>query len=412
MKLTIIFDNFGPYHLARVRAAAGIMEMTGVELRGRSRTYAWNPAAEVSFRRLTLPDAAQGGRGGRVELAGHLERALEESRPEVVAVNGWGDFLAPQSIRWCVRRKVPLVMMSESSAMDGPRLPVREIIKRRLVGLASSALVGGKPHREYVRELGLRDEDVFNGYNAVDNEYFAGASQRVRGEEGRLERPYFLASNRFIGRKNLEMLVDGYAEYAGFAGGRGDGGVWGMCLLGDGELRGELKGQCERRGLVVREEAPWEGGGSGRMTGGGVVYFPGFRQVEELPRFYAHAGCFVHPAVTEPWGLVVNESMASGLPVLVSRGVGCASDLVREGENGYVFEATDVGELAGLMGRVAGMSEVELAAMGEASRRIIAEWGPEGFARGLKAAAERALEVGPKRAGLVDRVLLEGLCRR
>jgi glycosyltransferase involved in cell wall biosynthesis len=148
------------------------------------------------------------------------------------------------------------------------------------------------------------------------------------------------------------------------------------------------------------------------MTGGGVVYFPGFRQVEELPRFYAHAGCFVHPAVTEPWGLVVNESMASGLPVLVSRGVGCASDLVREGENGYVFEATDVGELAGLMGRVAGMSEVELAAMGEASRRVIAEWGPDRFARGLKAAAEKALEVGPKRAGLVDRVLLEGLCRR
>lgn len=412
MKLTIIFDNFGPYHLARVGAAAGLMEITGVELRGRSRTYAWNPAGEVSFRRLTLPDAVEGGRGGRMELAGHLERALDESRPEVVAVNGWGDFLAPQSIRWCVRRKVPVVMMSESTAMDGPRQAVREMMKRRLVGLASTALVGGKPHREYVRELGLRDEDVFNGYNAVDNDYFAGASQRVRGAEGREVRPYFLASNRFIGRKNLEMLVDGYAEYAGSAGGGRDGGAWGMCLLGDGELRGELTVRCERRGLEVREAAPWEEGERGQMPGEGVVYFPGFRQVEELPRFYAHAGCFVHPAVTEPWGLVVNESMASGLPVLVSRGVGCASDLVVEGENGYGFDPRDAGKLAGLMGRVAGKGEGELAAMGEASRRIIAEWGPDRFARGLKAAAERAVEVGPKRAGVVDMMLLEGLCRR
>jgi glycosyltransferase involved in cell wall biosynthesis len=446
MRVTIIFDNFGPYHLARARAAAKRMEVTGVELRARSKTYSWETPGGADFRKVTLARVPGHGRAERRALTPHLEKALAESRPDVIAVNGWGDFLAPQSIRWCVRNKVPFVLLSESSALDGPSSSIRSLVKRRLVRMASAALVGGQPHREHVIGLGMAADRVFTGYNAVDNGYFAEESMKVRKSDGSKVGKYFLASNRFVERKNLARLIDAYAAYGRAAtvgramdtptgrderesacGGpalRDDVGrpggpspPWDLCLLGDGELKSSLIAQCRALGLNVMEAAPWESfvisGTSASHSPStplaASVFFPGFRQISELPRFYAHAGCFIHPAMVEPWGLVVNEAMASGLPVLVSNRCGCARDLVESGVNGFTFDPEDAGELAGLLSKVAG-NGFPLSAFASESRRIIARWAPEAFASGLESAAKRALECGSARSSRIDRLLLDCLC--
>ena len=91
----------------------------------------------------------------------------------------------------------------------------------------------------------------------------------------------------------------------------------------------------------------------------------------------------------EQWGLVVNEAMAAGLPVLVSRACGCAPDLVREGVNGFTFDPYDVGGLAGLMVRMSS-GELNLKTMGEASQVIIAGWTPEVFGENLLRAVDAA----------------------
>jgi glycosyltransferase involved in cell wall biosynthesis len=127
---------------------------------------------------------------------------------------------------------------------------------------------------------------------------------------------------------------------------------------------------------------------------GPVVYFPGFRQIEELPKFYANASCFIHPALEEPWGLVINEAMASGLPVLSSRNVGAAEELVRDGENGWRFDAASAEEMARGMRKMANLSPENRAAMGEASSRLIEEKCPtEAFGKGLASALERVRDV-------------------
>jgi glycosyltransferase involved in cell wall biosynthesis len=145
---------------------------------------------------------------------------------------------------------------------------------------------------------------------------------------------------------------------------------------------------------------------------GGCVVFAGFRQVEELPFFYGGAGVFIHPAVSEPWGLVINEAMASELPILSSGNVGAAEELVQEGVNGFLFDPEDVEELAGLMARMSGMSSEERLAMGRASERLILEWGPERFARGAQEAVRVAMYAPMKCAGILDRILLEVLIRK
>ena len=85
------------------------------------------------------------------------------------------------------------------------------------------------------------------------------------------------------------------------------------------------------------------------------VHFSGFMNQTELPAYYAASDIFVLPSgAGETWGLVVNEAMAAGLPVIASDMVGCVPDLIRHGRNGYVFPAGDVGELARVLAELIG----------------------------------------------------------
>jgi 1,2-diacylglycerol 3-alpha-glucosyltransferase len=404
MRVALLFDCYGPYHLARLEACRGVVEVVGVAGGVVSEVYEWKGLGEEGARVSAVNEEGPTGAltGGEFRL--RLRQLLEGMGLDVVAVPGWSNRLALEAVLWAEGRGCPVVTMSDSTEWDSVRKPVLEWVKRRVLGLSSAALVAGGPHGEYVRKLGMGEGRVFDGFDVVDNGYFeSGAAMARRG--GGVAGKYFLVCGRFIPEKNLVRVLEAYWRYCA---GAVEGNKWPLVLVGGGGLEVELREKAESMGLRVVASLPREGG----VVEEGVVYFAGYRPVEELPAIYAGAGVLVHGSVKDTWGLVVNEAMASGLPVLVSGRCGCASDLVRDGENGYVFEPTDVEGLAGLMGRVAAMPDAERAVMGEASRRVIAEWGPERFAMGLKAAAEKALEVGPKRAGLVDRMLLEVLCRR
>ncbi len=105
---------------------------------------------------------------------------------------------------------------------------------------------------------------------------------------------------------------------------------------------------------------------------------------------------------------MVNEAMASSLPVLVSNRCGCTEDLVQSGRNGFAFDPYDVAELAGLMMKLSS-GECDLAAMGEASKEIIAGWGTDNFAENLMRAAEAAINAPMIKPNLLDTLILKGL---
>jgi len=411
MKVALIFDHFGPYHLARARAAAQLMDVTCIELHAKSRSYGWDAGKSGgNVDLVSLPETDLRGRAERRWLESHLARALHEAKPDVVAINGWGDFMSAESLRWCVLNGVPAIVMSETTAWDETRRPLREWIKGRMVKMFSAGLVGGSPQQEYLVQLGLLQEAVEVGYDVVDNGHFAAKAAEVRKKRGAKshesrvvsdgdeEAPYFLASARFIPKKNLGRLLEAYADYrrrrldTPHATRHTLLPVWDLVLLGDGPMREELVRYVNEKGIK------------------GVV-FAGFRQIGELPRFYAGAGCFIHASTTEQWGLVVNEAMACGLPVIVSERCGCARDLVKDGVNGFHFDPWNVEQLAALMAKVSD-PEFPRADFGEASRRIIADFGPERFAHGLEAAASCALKKGAHRPSLLDRLILDLVCRR
>lgn len=399
-RVAILFDNFGPYHLARLSAASGVCELLAVEFGSSSAEYDWEASGTRGLNRVALNESGSSHELSPDEFQKRLFAVLDEFHSEAVVVPGWGYRGALLALNWGLSNQVPVICMSESTPWDEVRNPIKEWIKRRIIGLFSSALVGGTPHRAYMQELGMPADRIFLGYDAVDNRFFKeeakdiGAGNWELGKEGK---PYFLASARFIEKKNLPRLLRAYALYRRKVESRGSRvegqAVWNLLLLGDGLLRVQLEQLRSDLGL------------------NDFVQMPGFKQYEELPAYYAHTGAFIHASTTEQWGLVVNEAMASGLPVLVSNRCGCAADLVKEGENGWTFDPTDEEKMAELMLRISG-DETRRKEMGLRSREIIEEWGPDRFASGVKSAVESALAAPRKKAGLMDRLILNVLISR
>jgi len=235
-------------------------------------------------------------------------------------------------------------------------------------------------------QLGMPEERIACGYNVVDNDFF---KSRTTDCGTWIDSPYFLASNRFVERKNLGRLLEGYKIFQDSVfrlQGAEKTGVWPLVLLGDGELRGELIARCVELGLEVAEPENLKLNSYKLKTptGGGCVVFAGFRQIGELPSFYAGAGAFVHPALEEPWGLVINEAMASGLPVLSSRNVGAAEELVVEGETGFLFDPGDVNSIAESLFKMFSMSEAARHKMGVEAREMLERKVPSrAFGEGL-----------------------------
>ena len=203
---------------------------------------------------------------------------------------------------------------------------------------------------------------------------------------------YFLASARFIEKKNLPRLIRAYGEYRKLCRASVSdaetsqvGAPWDLVLLGDGPLRETLNTQLSTLNLQAH------------------VHLPGFKQYDELPVYYALAKAFVHASTTEQWGLVVNEAVASGLPVIVSDRCGCVPELVNG--NGFTFDPFDEQQLVERLSQMASLSDDERKSMSDASYRISANFAPERFGEGLEQAARLAPN-HPRRASLIGRALM------
>jgi 1,2-diacylglycerol 3-alpha-glucosyltransferase len=395
LRIAALFDMLGPYHVARIDALARHADVLGLEVASRSGVYEWDRVEEpVRFERQTLFDVADSRQIPYPEIAQAVVPALTHFRPDVVLIPGWASRGALAALGWCLARKTPAVAMSETTASDHVRASWKERLKRQILGCFRAGLVGGEPQRAYLASLGMDEKTISLGYNAVDNAHFCEGAARARADatlRTRLGTPehFFLASARFIPIKNLIRLLEAFARFRQM---RPETRT-GLVLLGDGEQRRELEALRSRLNLKD------------------FAVFPGFRQYNELPGYYGLAAAFIHISRIEPWGLVVNEAMAAGLPVVVSRQCGCADTLVRDGENGFVVPYDSIEVIAERLAQL-DIDDALRARMGARSQEIVAAWSPERFVQGACEAAAIALAHGPAQATLARRAVLAAVSRQ
>ena len=420
---------WGPYHCRRLEvfrhhARARGHEVVGISLFSGSAAYQWSPP--------DLPDGVL-----QVDLGCDETRLPVRHLGTLLSLPGrlCADVaLLPSYGHWSLVLNLGVriaggrvVMMNDTHAGTARARGLKAALKRRVVASFHSAFVAGEPQRRYFASLGLPNERIFTGYDVVDNDYFGrqAASARSQRDEVRkrynLPERYFLSLGRFVAKKNLTTLIRAYRKFLD----ANSAAEMHLVMVGAGEEDVSLRALCSELGLPVYEKSNFKGPTNGTVNDTNHlkrskpgVHFYGFMQINENPNFYALADTFILPSLYEEWGLVVNEAMACGLPVVVSRTAGCAEDLLelpaststffplidslagvtQENlrSNGFVFDPESSDQLAAALALLNAKQDLR-SAMGEASKRVVDKFSCESFAKNALLAVQAAMDVHPGR---------------
>lgn len=359
-RIGMLAEQFSAYHLDRCRAVArrmqGRAQIVAVEIATKSETYAWEASGEIAGAvKVTLfpgqsYDKVSAARRWWAEF-----KALRKCRIVLFGIGYNRAEVLPLALILRLMGKT-VVMHSASKFNDFPRVLFREAIKSLLLQVFSCAIVGGRSQLDYARFLGFRRRMVLPGYDCVDIERIrkqGGFPESRSATEWRQRE--FIFVGRFVTKKNLETLLDAYADYARAAGDNAHK----LQLIGSGPCEAALRERVTELGLDH------------------LVSFPGFLEAAEVSRRLVHGLALVLVSTEEQWGLVVNEALAVGLPVIVSTSAGSCSALVRNLVNGYLVEPRSKASIAAAMQSIAadrtrwdGMSSASLdrAWMGDTER--------------------------------------------
>ncbi|MGI8825093.1 MAG: glycosyltransferase family 4 protein [Chloroflexota bacterium] len=305
-------------------------------------------------------------RGRSVPLAASLRRF----NPDAIWIQGYSRALHWAAFLWAGASRTPILLRGDSNIVARRkrwRLMLKYPMLRTLVAMSRGCLYVGTRNREYYQHYGAREEQLFPVPFVVDNDFFsrADAGLRSRRDEARSrfgiqdDAPVIVAAGKLSPAKAPLDLLDAFARIRSSL-------PCHLLYAGDGPLRSTIETTCKIRGIPN-------------------VHITGFLNQSEIPQAYVAGDLQVLPSSIEPWGLVVNEGMNFGLPVVVSEAVGCAPDLVLHDVNGYTFKTGDVTVLADRLGTLVA-NPGKRAELGRASRGIIAGWGLREAAVGLRAA--------------------------
>jgi glycosyltransferase involved in cell wall biosynthesis len=324
---------------------------------------------EIRFSYQVLPSWRLRFAKQKILLNRGLKKAFEQAAPEAIVCGGYNYLASWQSMRWARKNKVPFILWAESTNRDlrGGSWAI-EFLKKRFVKDCSAFVVPGKSSFQFVMSYGARERDVFIAPNAVDTEFFAGRAALVREDatkhrqEMQLPPRFFLFVGRLVPEKGVFDLLEAYGRLPPEVRAAVD-----LVVVGEGTARAELA----RRAVHIKP---------------GQLHCAGFIHREQLADYYALAEVLVFPSHTDPWGLVVNEAMACGLPVISSNAAGCTADLVHDHWNGWVVRRGDVAQIASAMEELA-RDTAGRARMGNRSRECILSYSPEDCAAGIAEAA-------------------------
>lgn len=382
MRLAIVTTHPIQYQVPWFRALAARRE---IEL---TVGFAWLPDAESQGVGFAVPfqwdvPLTDGYRWERLPLASRsprlgpffglrlrdVARWLRAGRFEALLVTGWNSFSLVQAARAAKRLGLRVLVRGDSSDL-APRAAWKRLLHRRFFSMYDAFLTVGSANEAFYARFGVPASRRFRAPHFVDNRRFAEEASAQEGNRAKVRESWgippdarvALFAGKMIPEKNLEELLTafGIAEKQEHS--------LRLLLVGDGPLRAAL----ESRALTLES----------RPT------FVGFMNQTRIPEAYAAADFLVLPSRSETWGLVVNEAMACGLPAIVSDRVGCAVDLVREGETGAVYASGDVAGLAARLVEFARDPDRTRAMGGRARELVFTDYSIERAVEGTLAALQ------------------------
>jgi glycosyltransferase involved in cell wall biosynthesis len=178
----------------------------------------------------------------------------------------------------------------------------------------------GTANKNYYKSFGIDESNIFLVPYTIDNSRFtinkdlmSHELDKLKVDIGLSNNPTIIFASKFMARKRPQDLLEAARIL------QKEGIGFNILFVGSGDLEDTLHDLVKEYNLQN-------------------IFFQGFVNQTSLPLIYAASDIFVLPSINEPWGLVINEVMSCGLPIIIAKGIGAADDLVREGENGFTFE--------------------------------------------------------------------------
>lgn len=293
--------------------------------------------------------ALEGALRWKEEIPEGLARELvDRLRPDVLLVTSWNHGAFVRTARAWRHRALRLMIMDNPWLATSKQWAGVAIARLYLSPAFDVAFLPNERQRVFARKLGFSDSAIWDGVYCCDQPRFE-VDRTSWAEDPRA----FLYVGRLVSPKGVDILLEAYASYRD----RVDD-PWPLHIAGTGPLE--------------RQAAATVG-----------VEVLGFRQPAAMPEVFVGAGCFVLPSLVEPWGIVLHEAAASGLPIICTTACGASIDLVRDGYNGFVAAPGSVSGLADAMVRVDGMGAERRRRMSRASTELSRQLTPDLWADNL-----------------------------
>jgi glycosyltransferase involved in cell wall biosynthesis len=296
-----------------------------------------------------------------VHLANGLLSKLVKEKPFLVITEGFG---FPTIFSWLytsIFHKKLIIFSAETHHTAKYYSSFRHLLRRFMVRQSHGFIAKGTLAKEYLISLQVSQEKIFLTHYSIDPELF-GLSLNKIGEKqkSRKKKTRILYVGRLTKLKGVDLLIRAYKEvkkkYPNIE----------LCLVGDGSDEDEFKKLAE---------------------GTDDISFEGYKQYDQLLPYYLDSDLFVLPTLKDVWGLVVNEAMMCGMPILCSQYAGCCQDLIKEGENGLIVDPENLEELSQGICQLLS-KDGNLSRFGKRSLEIIKDFSTERTTEGFVRAIE------------------------
>jgi len=287
----------------------------------------------IKFNQEILPGLHFFIYGEKREIPIHLNRKVFaricQYNPDVIITDGYDSLAYWQAFFYCKIFKKKYILWNETSLLSTDSVVgIRGLLKNIIINRANSYVAMGKKAKEYLEFFGASPKNIFTGLNTVDVEYFREENTKLKKDKNIIEKRkkypkiLFLYVGQLIKRKGVNQILRALKILR-------DEEI-GLLIVGSGHEEKSLKKYCKENNLKN-------------------VFFEGYCQQSELVNYYALADVFILSSLLEVWGLVVNESLASGLYVICSKYAGVAYDLIKENWNGNLFDPNNIDEFVKLI---------------------------------------------------------------
>ncbi len=346
MKVLFFLHKIGPYHHARFKELSKTLQLIVIEILPDSKEYDWDDINQTKeYKKIKIEEHLGGNELKGYSLTQKIEQIINQEQPNAIITMGWNNRTYFAALYSAKKYGIPICTHSDSIYIHKRRIFILEFLKKFLVKSFDAFLVAGTRSQSYLNMLGI-NEGIFMPMDVVDNKYF----KEYSNFENLLNIPekYLLCISRFIEEKNLFTLIRAFSEFKK----KYTNSNFGLLLVGSGPLEQRIQQEVKK------------------LNAESYIYLHPFVQYNQLPVLYKKAIGLILPSIRDQWGLVVNEAMASGLPVIVSNRCGCVDDIVKDGINGFIVEPTEKGILEGLE-KFYLLSEQERLMMGRKGQEII-----------------------------------------